>query len=94
MIDNILLKQVGSLVKCFLDLSIIYCNGRDLDHWLLCNNFIVKPPSPKALFPNLLELTLKFIKFRPAKENYVLNTPLLSSLTLISFNGVHLLTYS
>lgn len=29
-IDNILLKHVGSLVKLFLNLSIIYCDGRGL----------------------------------------------------------------
>ncbi|KAG5605668.1 hypothetical protein H5410_027160 [Solanum commersonii] len=130
MIDHILLKHVGSLVKIFLDLSIIYCNARDLDCWLLCvtskcvkqltlknhkhkrytlsfcifdcptltcldvTSFIVKQPSPKVFFPNLLELTLKFIKFCPDKANIVLNTPLLSSLTLIACNGVHLLTIS
>ncbi|KAG5568853.1 hypothetical protein H5410_064129 [Solanum commersonii] len=77
MIDNILLKHVGSLVKFFLDLSIIYCNGRDLDRWLLC--------------VTSKRLTLKFIKFCSAKANFVLNTPLLSPLTLIACNGVHLL---
>ncbi|KAG5605294.1 hypothetical protein H5410_026786 [Solanum commersonii] len=76
MIDNILLKHIGSLVKFFLDLSIIYCNGGDLDHWLLCVT------------------SNRFIKFCPAKANFVLNTPLLSSLTLITCNGVHLLTIS
>jgi len=29
--------------------------------YLDVTNFIIKPPSPKALFPNLLELTIKFI---------------------------------
>uniref|UniRef100_M1DWY5 Ubiquitin-protein ligase n=1 Tax=Solanum tuberosum TaxID=4113 RepID=M1DWY5_SOLTU len=62
--------------------------------YLDVTNFIVKPPSPKALFPNLLELTLKFIKFCPDKANYVLNTPLLYSLTFIACNGVHFLTIS
>ncbi|KAK4716056.1 hypothetical protein R3W88_014394 [Solanum pinnatisectum] len=131
LVDDILLKHVGSIVKFFLDLSTIYfTDDRDLGHWLLCvtskcvkeltlknhkhnhytlpfcifdcltvtyldvTNFIVKPPSSKTLFPNLLKLTLKSIKFRPTKANYVLNTPLLSSLTLIACNGVHLLTLS
>ncbi|KAK4716060.1 hypothetical protein R3W88_014398 [Solanum pinnatisectum] len=63
--------------------------------YLDVTNFMVKfPPSPKALFPNLLQLTLKFIKFCPNKANYVLNTPLLSSLTFIACNGVHFLTIS
>ncbi|KAG5605037.1 hypothetical protein H5410_026529 [Solanum commersonii] len=131
LVDNILLKHVGSIVKFFIDLSTIYyTDDRDLGHWLLCvtskyvkeltlkyhkhnrytfpfcifdcptltyldvTNFIVKPHSSKTLFPDLLKLTLKSIKLRPAKANYVLNTPLLSSLTLIACNGVHLLTIS
>ena len=57
-------------------------------------NFIVKPLYPKALVPNLLELTLKFIRFCPDKANYVLNTPLLYSLTFIACNDVHFLTIS
>jgi len=63
--------------------------------YLDVTNFMVKfPPSPRALFPNLLQLTLKFIKCCPNKANYVLNTPLLSSLTFIAFNDVHFLTIS
>ncbi|KAG5605663.1 hypothetical protein H5410_027155, partial [Solanum commersonii] len=63
--------------------------------YLDVTNFMVKfPPSPRALFPNLLQLTLKFIIFFPNKVNYVLNTPLLSSLTFIACNGVHFLTIS
>ncbi|KAG5605791.1 hypothetical protein H5410_027283 [Solanum commersonii] len=85
LIDNILSRHVGSIVM-------------DLDHWLLCVtniiNFIVKPPSPKVLFPNLLGMTLMFIKFHPAKANYVLNSPLLSSLTFIACNSIHFLTIS
>ncbi|TMX03595.1 hypothetical protein EJD97_015654 [Solanum chilense] len=129
LIDNIVFRHVGSIVKFSLDLSTIYYNNnRDLGHWLIwvtskcvkeltlknhkhkhyilpfcvfdcptltyldVTNFIVKLPSSKTLFPNLLELTLKSIKFRPAKANYVLNAPFLTSLTLISCNGVHLLT--
>jgi len=113
LIDNILFRHVGSIVKFILDLSTIYYNdNRDLGHWLLCvtskcvkeltlknhkhncytlpfcifdcptltyldvTNFIVKPLSSKALFPNLLELTLRSIKVHPAKANYVLNTPI------------------
>uniref|UniRef100_A0A3Q7FIB3 F-box domain-containing protein n=1 Tax=Solanum lycopersicum TaxID=4081 RepID=A0A3Q7FIB3_SOLLC len=60
--------------------------------YLDVTNFIVKLPSSKTLFPNLLELTLKSIKFRPTNANYVLNAPFLTSLTLISCNGVHWLT--
>ncbi|KAG5605298.1 hypothetical protein H5410_026790, partial [Solanum commersonii] len=52
------------------------------------------PPSPRELFPNLLQLTWTFINFFPNKANYVLNTPLLSSLTFISCNGIHFLTIS
>ncbi|KAG5615060.1 hypothetical protein H5410_014884 [Solanum commersonii] len=44
--------------------------------YLDVTNFIVKPPSSKTLFPNLLELTLKSIKVHPTKANYVLNTPI------------------
>ncbi|KAG5605796.1 hypothetical protein H5410_027288 [Solanum commersonii] len=43
--------------------------------YLDVTNFVVKPPSPKALLPNILELTFKLIKFRPTKANYFLNTP-------------------
>ncbi|KAK4716058.1 hypothetical protein R3W88_014396 [Solanum pinnatisectum] len=60
--------------------------------YLDVTNFIVKPLSPKELVPNLLELTLKFIKFCLDKANYVLNTPLLYSLTFIACNGIHFLT--
>ncbi|TMX01195.1 hypothetical protein EJD97_024971 [Solanum chilense] len=62
--------------------------------YLDVTNFIVKPLYPKALVPNLLELTLKFIRFCPDKANYVLNTPLLYSLTFIACNDVHFLTIS
>ncbi|KAG5576669.1 hypothetical protein H5410_056803 [Solanum commersonii] len=60
--------------------------------YLDVTNFIVKQPSSKTLFPNLLKLALESIKFFQAKENYVLNTPLLSSLRLLACSCVHLLT--
>ncbi|XP_049366968.1 F-box/FBD/LRR-repeat protein At1g13570 [Solanum verrucosum] len=37
LVDNILFRHVGSIVKFFLDLSTIcYTDDRDLGHWLLC----------------------------------------------------------
>ncbi|KAG5605290.1 hypothetical protein H5410_026782 [Solanum commersonii] len=110
LVDNILFKHVGSIVRFFLDLSTIYyTDDRDLGHLLLCvTSKCVKELTLKNCKHNRYTLpfcifdcpTLTYldvtnfisIKLHPAKENYVLNTPLLSSLALIAYNGVHLLT--
>nr|XP_009778302.1 PREDICTED: F-box/FBD/LRR-repeat protein At1g13570-like [Nicotiana sylvestris] len=92
---NVTIKNVKEVIldnydnnPCTLPFCIFNCSTLT---YLYITNCIVKPPYPTILFPNLLELNLKSIKFSQDIANHFFNIPLLSTLTFTSCSGIHFL---